>query len=106
MKVQLNARNRAHHYEAGAAENVLCAGLAAAVGMPYECGSGTCGTCKAKLVSGELHDGWPEAPGKKYLKQPNEFLMCQCSAKTDVVVELGSFVHTMDPGACVPARVW
>jgi toluene monooxygenase electron transfer component len=106
MKVQLNARNRAHHYEAGAADNVLAAGLAAAVGLPYECGSGTCGTCKAKLVSGDLHDAWPDAPGRKYLKQPNEFLMCQCSAKTDVVVELPAFVHTMDAGACVPAKAW
>jgi toluene monooxygenase electron transfer component len=106
MKVQVNARNRAHHYEAGAADSILCAGLGAAVGLSYECGSGTCGTCKAKLVSGELHDAWPEAPGRKYLKQPNEFLMCQCSAKTDVVVELGSFVHTMDAGACVPAKAW
>ena len=32
--------------------------------------------------------------------------MCQCGAKTDVVVELPAFVHTMDAGACVPAKAW
>ena len=29
--------------------------------------------------------------------------MCQCAAKTDSVIEVESFVHTMEAGACVPA---
>ncbi len=103
MKIQLNARNRAHLFEARAGVSVLESGLAGAVNLPYECGSGTCGTCKAKLVAGELHDAWPQAPGRKYLKQPADFLMCQCQARSDLVIEVGSFVHSMDAGACVPA---
>jgi toluene monooxygenase electron transfer component len=102
MKLQINARNRAHHYHSGAGENVLYAGLNNAVDLPYECGSGTCGTCKARLISGEIKDAWPEAPGRKYLKGQDEFLMCQCEAKTDVIVEVANFVQTMEAGACVP----
>ena len=53
MKIQLNARNRAHHFDATPADKILYAGLSHGITLPYECGSGTCGTCKARLLSGE-----------------------------------------------------
>lgn len=102
MKVQVNARNKSYQVEASGGEAILRAGLRCAVDLPYECGTGTCGTCKARLVSGELHDAWPQAPGKKYLKQPGEFLMCQCSASSEAVIEVGNFVHATGAGVCVP----
>ncbi len=105
MKIQLNARNRAHHFDAAPADKILYAGLSQGITLPYECGSGTCGTCKARLLSGEIVDGWPDAPGRKYLKHPDEFLMCQCAARGDVSVEAASFVENFDPGGCVPAAV-
>ncbi len=103
MKIQLNARNRAHHFDAAPADKILYAGLSQAITLPYECGSGTCGTCKARLLSGEITDGWPDAPGRKYLKKADEFLMCQCSALGDISVEVASFVEEFNPGVCVPA---
>ena len=103
MRVQLNARNRAYQFEAASGARILYGGLAAGIQLPYECGSGTCGTCKARLVSGEIDDLWPAAAGRKYLKQPGEFLMCQCAAKSDCAVEVASFVYPMDAGACAPA---
>lgn len=103
MKIQLNARNRAHHFDVGAGEKILYGGLSGAVDLPYECASGTCGTCKARLISGEILDGWREAPGRRYLKSADEFLMCQCAAKSDAVIEVASFVQTMEAGACPPA---
>jgi len=81
---------------------MLYSGLAAGINLPYECGSGTCGTCKARLIEGEVDDRWPEASGRKYLKQPGEFLMCQCVACSDCIVEVANFVYNMDPGACIP----
>lgn len=102
MKIQVNARNRGHQFDAIGASCVLFEGLSSGVDLPYECGSGTCGTCKAKLVKGELADAWPQAPGRKYLKQPDEFLMCQCAPKSDLVVEVGTFVHPTDPAVCIP----
>jgi len=103
VRIQLNARNRAFHFDADARVRILYAGLAAGVNLPYECGSGTCGTCKARLLEGEIADLWPEAAGRKYLKQAGEFLMCQCVARTDCTVEVAGFVYNMDPGACIPA---
>jgi toluene monooxygenase electron transfer component len=100
MRVQVNARNRAYEFEAEPGEKILFAGLRANVDLPYECATGTCGTCKARLVEGRTADGWPDATGKKYLKGAGEFLMCQCAASADVVAEVASFVYAADPGAC------
>ena len=106
MKIQINARNRAYQLEGANGDKILSLGLNNAIDLPYECGSGTCGTCKARLISGEITDQWPEAPGHKYLKKKKgEFLMCQCSAGSDLVIEVESFVHTMEAGACVPASM-
>lgn len=100
MRVQLNGRNRAYEFEAAPGEKILYAGLRSRVDLPYECGTGTCGTCKARLVDGPIDDGWLEAPGKNYLKGPGEFLMCQCAAAGDVTIEVSAFVYAVDPGAC------
>ena len=102
MRVQLNARNRAFHFEAEPGARMLYSGLAAGINLPYECGSGTCGTCKARLIDGKVDDRWPEATGRKYLKQPGEFLMCQCVPVGDCSVEVAGFIYNMDPGACIP----
>ena len=100
MRIQVNARNRAFQFEAAAGEKVLYAGLRAQAGLPYECATGTCGTCKAKLISGKLEEGWTEAPGKKYLRGAGEFLMCQCSAASDLDIEVASFVYPLEPDTC------
>lgn len=105
MKIQVNARNRAHHFDAHPQDRILYAGLSKSIGLPYECGSGTCGTCKARLLSGEIEECWPDAPGRKYLKSADEFLMCQCTPLSDVSVEVASFVEELDPGLYVPAAL-
>jgi toluene monooxygenase electron transfer component len=102
MRIQISARNRAFQFESTPGVRMLYAGLAAGIHLPYECGTGTCGTCKAKLVSGDAQDVWPQAGGRKYLKQPGEVLMCQCVARTDCTLEVANFVYNMDPGACTP----
>jgi toluene monooxygenase electron transfer component len=101
MRIRINARNRGYQYEAAPGESLLYAGLAAGVELPYECATGTCGSCKAKLVEGRIRDPWPQAPGRKFVKpgQP-EFLLCQCVAEGDVTLEVAKFVQPAEPGAC------
>ncbi|MEJ2345973.1 MAG: FAD-binding oxidoreductase [Gammaproteobacteria bacterium] len=103
MKVQVKARNRAFEFDGSSNESVLYAGLRTGVALPYECATGTCGTCKAKLIQGDVVDHWPDAPGRKYLKaEQGEFLMCQCSAKTDLSIEVANFISETAPGSVVP----
>ena len=102
MRIQVNARNRGYDFEALPEERVLYAGLRAGIDLPYECATGTCGTCKAKLLSGRVHDRWPGAPGRKFVKpQADEFLMCQCAAEEALTLEVSKFVYPMEPGVCV-----
>lgn len=101
MRIRINARNRGFEFDAPPGESVLYAGLAAGIELPYECATGTCGTCKAKVLGGSMHDGWPEAPGRKYVKPAQgEYLMCQCSAESDLTLEVAKFVKPFEPGAC------
>lgn len=100
MRIRINARNRGFQYEAAPGERVLYAGLAAGIDLPYECATGTCGTCKAKLIDGTLRDAWPDAPGRKYVKPAQaEYLMCQCVAEGDLTLEVAKFVKPLEPGA-------
>lgn len=103
MKVQIKARNRAYQFDATPAQSILYAGLADGIGLPYECGSGTCGTCRAKLVSGEVVDAWPDAPGKRHLRHADEHLLCQCLPQGDCMFELSNFVYAMDADTCTPS---
>jgi toluene monooxygenase electron transfer component len=103
MRIQLNARNRGYEFHALPGERVLYAGLRAGIELPYECGTGTCGTCKAKLLSGRIAERWAASPGKKYVKpEAGEFLMCQCVAEEPLAVEVPKFVYAMEPGAAPP----
>ena len=103
MRIQVNARNRGYEFEAMSGENVLYAGLRAGIDLPYECATGTCGTCKAKAVAGRVRDGWPQAPGRKFVKpEAGEFLMCQCAAEETLTLEVSKFVYDMEAGSCVP----
>ncbi len=100
MRIRINARNRGFQFDAAPGESVLYAGLAAGIDLPYECATGTCGTCKAKLVEGKLRDAWPAAPGRKYVKPAlGEYLMCQCVAEGDLTLEVAKFVKPLEQGA-------
>jgi toluene monooxygenase electron transfer component len=90
MKIVVNARNGRRDFQCEAGEKILLAGLGSGVELPYECGTGTCGTCKARLVSGGAASGWAEAPGRRYLKGEAELLMCQSVAREDCVLEIGA----------------
>ena len=103
MRIQVNARNRGYDFDARPGEKLLHAGLRSGIDLPYECSTGTCGTCKATLIRGRVADAWSQAPGKKFLKSgAAEILMCQCSAEEPVMLEVPKFVHRAEPGACAP----
>lgn len=71
-------------FECAPGERLLYAGLRAGFALPHECATGTCGTCKAKVVSGEVELAWPQAPGLKFLKPGGtEVLLCQTYARSD-----------------------
>ncbi len=84
LKVTVRTRTSSHEIECAPHERILYAALRAGVGVPYECATGSCGTCKARARPGTVEDVWPQAPGHASLKRERgEFLMCQGIALGD-----------------------
>ena len=104
MKVVVNARNGARDFECEPGEKILHAGLRSGVELPYECATGTCGTCRARLVSGRAESEWPEAPGRRYFKSETDLLTCQSVARADCAVEIGGTLKPREPGVAAALR--
>lgn len=104
MRITVKARSGAGEFDCEPGEKILHAGLRSGFELPYECGTGTCGTCKATLVSGRVESEWPDAPGGRYLKSPAELLMCQCLARDDCALEVG-VLKTPEAGAALPGAL-
>jgi toluene monooxygenase electron transfer component len=101
VKVVVSARNGSRDFECGPTEKILHAALRAGIELPYECATGTCGTCKAKLVTGRTESEWPDAPGRKYLKSEAELLTCQSLARDDCALEVFA-LKTREPETAAP----
>ncbi len=89
--VMIEARSKVgmRAFTAAPQRPVLYEALRAGVALPYECATGTCGTCKARRVSGVILNDWPDAPGAGYLNPAREeVLLCQTRALADCAFEV------------------
>src|SRR3954452_16953880 len=87
----IEARSKASSaaFAAEPREPLLYAALRAGVAVPYECATGTCGTCKARRITGVIINDWAEAPGTAYLKpERDEVLLCQTRALSPCSFEI------------------
>jgi toluene monooxygenase electron transfer component len=71
-------------------QRLLHTGLMTGIGLPHECGTGTCGNCKASIVTGTVSNLWPQAPGTKVCRRSGEVLLCQTAATSPLQVKLNS----------------
>jgi len=102
MNVHVSARNGTREFACEPGEKILHAGLRNGVELPYECATGTCGTCKATLLGGLVESEWPEAPGGRYLKSAAELLMCQSVAREACRLEVAIALKAPGPPAPAP----
>jgi CDP-4-dehydro-6-deoxyglucose reductase len=86
MRITLQPTGRA--FEAAPDEPILDAAFRARLALPHSCRGGSCGSCRARLVRGEVHypRGVPLglAPGDA---DAGWVLLCRAHARSDVVVE-------------------
>lgn len=76
-------------FEARADEPILAAGRRAGVWLPFECGWGSCATCKVELLEGEVRSLFAEAPAvKPQDERRSRILACQSLAQSDVVIKV------------------
>ncbi len=68
---------------------MLRAGLRGGFGLPYECSTGSCGTCKFDLLSGEIKSLWSSAPGLTDRdRKKGRQLACQSLPISDCVIKI------------------
>lgn len=85
-KVHLSEQNIAFDVEDH--ETILEAALRQGHGLPYGCRDGLCGSCKAKVISGDLaypNDTPPEGLSEKELGE-GYALLCQAKAKSNITI--------------------
>lgn len=70
------------------AETVLDAALRQGIVLPYSCRTGSCATCKGRLVSGELEHGAYQEQALPPAERENGYtLLCQARPLSDLEVE-------------------
>ncbi len=68
--------------------SILESALSAGLPINYGCSNGNCGKCKAKLISGEIHQTRPHDYILTNEEKSNQvFLGCCHTAKTDIIIE-------------------
>jgi toluene monooxygenase electron transfer component len=76
-------------YRCAEDDTLLRAGLRAGLGFPYECNSGSCGTCKVELAEGEIASLRPDAPGLgERDRAKNRVLACQAQPRSDCAIKV------------------
>jgi CDP-4-dehydro-6-deoxyglucose reductase len=88
ISAQVTVRPSGHQFLVEGNDSILQAGLKAGLSFGYGCGSGSCGLCKARVVSGEVR---PVQHTDHVLteveKQQGYALLCAHTAVSDVVIE-------------------
>lgn len=103
MTITLQTKSGMFAIEVAAGEPVLHAGLRSGLDLPYECATGTCGTCRARVMTGDVDTGWLEAPGASRLKrEKGDILMCQAVACGDCLLRVPSETPNLEGPADLP----
>lgn len=70
-------------------ETVLDAGLKQGQSMPYGCRNGACGSCKGKIVKGEIYYLEEDLPGINDREEKQGYaLFCKAHAKSDLEIDV------------------
>jgi CDP-4-dehydro-6-deoxyglucose reductase, E3 len=88
MSFQVTVLPSGKQFQVDPDETVLEAGLRQGVVLPYGCKNGACGSCKAKLVAGEVEHGPHQASAlPAHEAAAGHALMCCARPKSDLSVE-------------------
>ncbi|GAB4170000.1 MAG: CDP-6-deoxy-delta-3,4-glucoseen reductase [Rhodocyclaceae bacterium] len=82
-------------------KSVLDAALDAGIALPYGCRNGACGSCKSRLVAGEIDYGeYQESGLSEAERRAGWALLCCARARSDLTIEC----READASGAVPAR--
>jgi CDP-4-dehydro-6-deoxyglucose reductase len=107
MRVRITLAKSKISFSVAPDQSLLDAALGASLNLPHSCKGGNCGSCRARLLQGEIH--YPNGPplGLSDAEVADGFvLMCQARARSDLSIETYE-VTTPDQALVkrLPARI-
>jgi CDP-4-dehydro-6-deoxyglucose reductase len=107
MTFQVTVQPSGRQFTCDADETVLAAAIRAGVGLPYGCKNGACGTCKGKIVTGNVTHGKHQEKTLTAADETNGFsLFCCATPQSDLVIEAREVGGAGDfPVKKLPSRV-
>ena len=107
MPFKIRNQSSGREFNAEEKETVLAAALRQGVMLPYSCRTGICGTCKGKVLAGQVDYGTYEAKAMSETeRQQGHALFCQAKPLSDLVIEAREIAAARDiPIRIMPARV-
>ena len=107
MTFQITVQPGGHQFHCEPDETVLAAAIRAGIGLPYGCKNGACGTCKGKVITGNLSH---QAHQQRTLSVADEAagaaLFCCAVAHSDLLIEVREVALSSDyPIRKMPSRV-
>lgn len=89
MSYQITIKPSEHSFACDEGETVLAAAIRADLMIPYGCRNGACGTCKSRIIDGEVDYGAAQAARLTDAeKRQGMALLCVARPKTDLIVEV------------------
>jgi len=79
---------REHSFAAGENETVLEAGLRQHLALPFGCKSGGCGSCRVRLLRGEVEHRLPPPALSQAERDAGYILMCLAEARSELLIDL------------------
>lgn len=107
MSFQISVQPSNRQFTCDEGETVLAAAIRAGVGLPYGCKNGACGSCKGKLVSGNIEQGkHQERALSAQEAEQGQALFCCATPQSDLVIEVREVLGVGEfPIKKMPARV-
>ena len=107
MTFQVTVQPSGRQFTCEEGESVLTAAIHAGIGLPYGCKNGACGSCKGKVLQGEVvHGPHQERALSATEERTGQALFCCAVPQTDLVIEVREVVGIGDiPIRKMPTRV-
>jgi toluene monooxygenase electron transfer component len=105
MKITIESNSGTFDFACEADERMLYSGLVQGLSLPYECATGTCGTCRGRVTAGSAHVEWQDAPGyAKLRREKGDILMCQARPTADCTLRIPAKIAPHAKPETLPAH--
>lgn len=107
MSYQITLQPSGHTYAVSANETLLDAALDAGFVLPYGCRNGACGSCRAKVLDGEVDHGRAQGGAlPENARNEGYALLCCATPRSDLTIECRELAADSEyPVKIMPCRV-